>query len=88
MNKSVIFLSRWCENDESQWIEHIEDLTQPHGRHPENHEMIDAQMAKEIKEIYFGEKCQHLLQKCRHLKSVDKDLKLENEVSTPEIESV
>ena len=49
--------------------------------------MIGAQMAKEIEEIDSSEKC-HLLQKCRHLKSVAKDLKLENEVSTSEIESV
>ena len=43
-----------CENDEYQWIEHIENLTQPNGRHPKNHEMISAQMAKEIKEIYYA----------------------------------
>ena len=36
---------------ESQWIEDNEDHTHPWERHLENREVIDAQIAKEIKYI-------------------------------------
>ena len=38
----------------------VEDHTYPKGRPIEERTLIEAQMAKEIKDIQFGEKCRHL----------------------------
>ena len=56
-------------NHESNWIKDIEDHTHPRGKHLEIFEVIGAQKAKETKKYVLGEKCQHVISRCRHLKT-------------------